>query len=111
VVNPTNEALVDSALIEQVLKQAADWIVGNGRDDRRLESETALEAAGNVVFASAFGNFERAGGRDPAIAGIKPQHYLAEAHPGPTASFFRFYGQCHCASLFIHSRDLSSLPV
>src|SRR5580698_3043448 len=71
IVNPANEALVNSALMEQVLKQTAGWIVGNGCDNRRRETETALEATGDVVFASALGNCERASGRDAAIAGIK----------------------------------------
>ena len=95
VIDPANEALVDAALIDEILKQAADGIIGNGGDNRGVEAETAFEAARDVVFSSTLGDFEGAGGPNAAVAGIKPKHYFAEAYQIPTAGFLRLYGQRH----------------
>ena len=60
--------LVDAALVDEVLHEAAHRVVDEGRDHRRVQAEAALEAAGDVVFAAAFPDLERARGVDAALA-------------------------------------------
>jgi hypothetical protein len=71
-------ALVDAALVDQVLHQPAHRVVGEGGDHRRLQAEAPLESAGDVVLAPPFPGLEAAGGGHPPVAGIEAQHHLAE---------------------------------
>ena len=54
-------ALFDAALEHQVFDEAADGVVGKRRDDRRVETEAALQSARDVVFAAAFPDLEACG--------------------------------------------------
>ena len=86
VLHEADVALVDAALVEQVLEQAADRVVDEGGDDRRALAEAAREAAGDVVLAAAFPDPEAARGVDPRVARVETQHHLAQAH-GVEAAF------------------------
>ena len=73
----TNDG-VHAALQDQVLEQPADLVVGERGDHRGAQAEAAPQAAGDVVLAAALPGPERAGGADPALARVEPQHDLAE---------------------------------
>ena len=75
---PDHMRTLDAALVDQVLDQAADRVVGERRDDGRPEPEAPLEAAGDVVLAAPFPGTERARRRDPLLARVEPEHHLAE---------------------------------
>src|SRR5262249_51813837 len=89
VLNPSHQ-LVHAALIHQVFDQTADGIIGQRGIVGGLEAETAFQSAGDVVFASAFKDFEMAGGCDAVIAGIETQHDFAKAKFVPAALGFGF---------------------
>ena len=59
------------------------------------QAEAALEAAGDVVFAAAFPDLERARGVHAALAGVEAQHHLAEADLVPAAGRFVLDGEGH----------------
>src|SRR5438552_3785319 len=80
-----NQRLIDPALIDQVLDQTSYRIIGKRRDDGRVQSEAALEAAGNVVFTASLTNVETACGRDACLTWIQAQHHLAQCHQVPAA--------------------------
>ena len=80
--------LIDAALKHQVLHQPADGIVGERRHDRRVQAEAAPQPARDVVFAAAFPDLESARRVDAPVAGIEPQHHLAERHQAPAAVGF-----------------------
>jgi len=43
--------LIDAALVDQILQEAAYGIVGEGGDDRGVQAEAAFESASDIVFA------------------------------------------------------------
>ena len=59
VLNPPHQRLINAALINQILKQAANWISGKGSDYRGIHAEAALQSACHVVFAAALTHFKR----------------------------------------------------
>ncbi len=69
---------VNAALEDQVFDEPAHGVVGERRHYRRAQAEAPAEAAGHVVLATALPDAERPCRRDTAIAGIQPQHDLAE---------------------------------
>ncbi len=75
---PGQVRTLDTALVDQVVDQAADRVVGKRRDDGRAEPEAALEAAGDVVLPAPFPGAERARRLDPLLPRVEPEHYLAE---------------------------------
>src|SRR5262249_17915836 len=83
VLDPDQVRLVDPALVDEVLHQAADGVVDQRRHQRRLQAEAALEPARDVVLAAAFPDLEAPRGVDAALAGIQAEHHLAQAHQVP----------------------------
>src|SRR6185312_485118 len=81
--NPLHMRLIDAALINQVLHQAAHWIIGESRHHGGVEPEAALQAASDVVFAPAFPHTKAARGSDARIPGIEPEHHFSQAHQVP----------------------------
>src|SRR5262249_58066303 len=55
--------------------------------------KTPLKTAGDVVFATAFGDFKVARGPDAAIARIETQHDFAQTYKVPTTVLSRL--DCH----------------
>jgi hypothetical protein len=95
VFDPADQRLVYAALINKILKQPADGIIGEDRDDGGVQAETALQSARYVVFAATFADFEGTRGGDGAVAGVKAEHDFTETDDVPAAIFFRFDGQAH----------------
>jgi hypothetical protein len=91
--------LINAALIDEILEEAADGIIGEGGYDGGVESEATLESAGDVIFAAAFADLEGARGGDALFAGVEANHDFAEAHEVPAALLFRFDLQGHAFSL------------
>jgi hypothetical protein len=69
---------VVATTLNEILEQAADVVVHEGRAHGGLEAEAAPQAARDVVLAPAFPDLELAGGADASRAGIETQHDLAE---------------------------------
>src|SRR2546430_7855121 len=82
---PADVTAVYPALQNEVLDQAADRVVGQGRYHRRPQPEASAQAAGDVIFTTALPGAERPGGGDPAFPRIEPQHYLPEGGQVPPA--------------------------
>src|SRR6185436_18776062 len=78
VLDPLDVRLVDAALVDEVLDEPPHGVVGEGRDDRRLEPEAAPQTARDVVLAAALPGLERARRRDPPVARVEAEHDLAE---------------------------------
>src|SRR5208282_5745038 len=93
--DPSDQRLVDAALVDEILKEPANGIIGEGGDDSGVQSETALESSSDVVFAAAFADFEGTRRGDTAVAWVKTEHDLAEADDVPAAIFLRFDRQAH----------------
>ena len=81
--HPFEMRLVYTALVDQILDQPSDRVVGERRHDRRIHSKTAFQASGDVVFTAAFPNLKTTRGVNASLAGIEPQHHLAERHYVP----------------------------
>src|SRR5690242_16560235 len=78
--DPADQRLVDAALVNQILEQPPDGVVGERGHDRAIQPETALQAARDIVLAAAFAHIEGPSGGDPAIPGIEPQHHLSQGN-------------------------------
>ena len=76
--HPADERRVDAALQDEVLEQPADLVVDERGDDGSAQPEAAPQPARDVVLAAALPDAERAGGAHPPLAGIQPEHDLAE---------------------------------
>jgi hypothetical protein len=98
VFDPADQRLVDAPLIDKILKEAADRIIGKGRDDGGVQTEAAFQSARDVVFAAAFTDFEGTRRGDAAVAGIKAQHDFTETDDVPAAIFLRFDHQAHVST-------------
>ena len=85
VLNPPDIGLVDASLIDQILRQPADRIINQRRDNSRIQREAALEATGNVIFAAALPDSKFASMGDSVVARIKTQHHLAQGNQVPSA--------------------------
>jgi hypothetical protein len=87
---------VDSSLEQHIFDQAADGVIGKSGDDCGIQLEATTEAAGDVVFTSAFPGTKMASSGDAVIAGIEAKHDFAEGHQVPPATSFRLDFQfCH----------------
>src|SRR5258707_842165 len=71
--HPTNVSLIDTTLIQQILHQASDWIVGKRGHVRGVQTEAPLQPARNVVLPATLAPFEVPPRRDPPVAGIEAQ--------------------------------------
>ena len=87
VLHPLHVRLVHAALQHQVFDQPAHGIIGQRGHHRRLQSEAPPQPARHVVLAAALPHLELARRGHPHIAGIEPQHHLAQAHQVPLALF------------------------
>ena len=83
--DPDHMRLVDAALVDEVLDQTADRVVGERGDDRRVEPEAAAQPACDVVLAAALPDVEAAGRGDSTVSRVEPEHHLAERHEVPAA--------------------------
>ena len=77
---PTDEPSIDAALQDEVLDQAPDVVVAEGRGDRGAQAEAAVQASGDVVLAAALPHTKRARGVDPLLARVEAQHDLTQGH-------------------------------
>ena len=84
---PVNERGVNAALLDEVLHQHTDFVVGKSSDHSCVHSEALVQTADNVVLAAAFPCAEASRGADAAFARIKSQHDLAEGN-GIKSAFF-----------------------
>ena len=78
VFDPADQGLVDAALIDKILQQPADRIIGKRSDDGGVQAEAAFQTAGDVVFAAAFADVEGSCGGDAAVAWIEAEHDFAQ---------------------------------
>ena len=92
---PVDQIGVHAALLDEVLHELADLVVGECGDDGGIHAEALVQAADDVVFAAAFPCAEGAGGADTALARIETEHDLAEGYGVKTAFFFRTQIQFH----------------
>ncbi len=76
-VSPFDELGINSALEDEVLEEAADFVVDESGKDGGALAEAAAEATGDVVFTAAFPGLESAGGADAAVTGIETEHDFA----------------------------------
>ena len=76
--DPAHQRGIDPSLKHQILDQPADVVVGDRRRDRRAHAEAASQPAGDVVLAAALPDAELARVAHAALAGVQPQHHLAE---------------------------------
>ena len=72
--HPLDELGGDTALEDEVLEQPADVVVRERGADGGPQAEAAPQAAGDIVFAAAFPDFELARGAHAPLAGVQPQH-------------------------------------
>ena len=68
----------------------SDLVVHNRRDHRGALAETTAKPADDIVLAAAFPDLECAGGSDPAVTGVEPQHDFTECCRVPSALLTRF---------------------
>ncbi|OPZ68589.1 MAG: hypothetical protein BWY83_02261 [bacterium ADurb.Bin478] len=76
--NPFDPGGVDPALEDEILDQSSDRIIGEGGDDGGAQAEAAAQAAGDVILSPALPGAEGTRGVDALLAGIEPEHHLAE---------------------------------
>jgi len=55
VLNPTHQRLIDSSLVDEILKQSSHRIIGERADERGVHTKAALQSASYVVFSAALG--------------------------------------------------------
>src|SRR6266403_242033 len=102
VFHPTHQRLVHPALVNEILKELPDWIIGECRYDRSVQAETSLQPACDVVFPSAFANFKGSRRRNAPLARVQPHHDLAQADQVPAAIFLRLDRQSHALTSAPH---------
>src|SRR5579871_963242 len=88
VFNPLQVRLVHASLIDQILHQPADGVIGERRDHSGIQPEAALQPAGNVVFAATLPRAKLTRVRNPVFPGIEAQHDFAQSHKVPPAFCF-----------------------
>ena len=76
--HPPDKLGIDAPLQNEVFDEPANIVVRKSRGDGRLESEAATQAAGDVVFAAAFPDFEFARASDPAFARVEAEHDFSQ---------------------------------
>ncbi len=89
--HPANKRLIHAALINEILKQSSDGIVGKRRNDGGIQTKAAFKAARDVIFAATFIHIKLTSRPDAPITWIESQHYFAKRNLIPLTLFFRFY--------------------
>src|SRR5207245_7177106 len=56
--DPAHQRLVHAALVHEVLQKTPNGIIGECRDDRRVQAETALQSARDVIFPAPLAHLE-----------------------------------------------------
>src|SRR6267143_4286893 len=103
VLHPAHQRLVHAALVNEILKEPPDRIIGERRDDRGVQAETTLQPACNVVFPSALAHFKGSRRGNAPVARVEPHHNLAQTNEVPVAFFLRFDGQPHALTSTTYS--------
>src|SRR5579864_4994729 len=75
---PGDPGGVHPSLKDEVFDQSSDVVVRERGDESGAVSEAAAEAAGDVVFAAAFPDLERARRADASITRIESKHHFAQ---------------------------------
>src|SRR5262245_6551858 len=96
--HPSDQRLIDATLINQILDQASDGVIGECGHNCRLQTETSFQRPGHVVFAAALIDIEIASRPDSLVAGIESQHDFTESNEVPPASFFWSRAQDHSSA-------------
>ena len=78
--DPEHMRGVDAPCQHQILDEASNRVVREGRHDRGGEPEAAAHAPCDVVFAAALPDVEAARSRDSPGSRVEPEHHLAERH-------------------------------
>src|SRR5262247_1188403 len=86
--HPSDQGLIDAALINQILDEASNGVIRECSHNRRLQTKASLQRPGHVVFAAAFIDIEIASRPDSLVAGIESHHDFTESNEVPPASFF-----------------------
>src|SRR5262249_25084534 len=112
--HPAHVRLIDSALEDQILHQAAHSVVGERGDNRRVQSEAALQPTSNVVLTATFGDAKAAAGGDAVVPGIERQHDLTQSHAVPAAITrgldFESAHACPSVKIFLRKYRYSGNP-
>src|SRR5712691_5202338 len=85
--DPAHQRLVHAALVYEVLQKTPNGIIGECRSDRRVQAETALQSARDVVFPAPLAHVEGSRRGDAPLAGVEPHHDLAQTDHVPAALF------------------------
>src|SRR5258708_31611232 len=96
--HPSQQRLVHSSLINQILQQPPHRIIAQRRHHRRVQPEAALQPARHVVFPAALAHSKASRRRNSPLAGIESHHHLAQTHQVPAAFFLRLNRQRHALS-------------
>src|ERR1700736_1505117 len=70
VLHPANIRLVHASLVDQVLRELPDRIVGESRHQSGVQTEAAFQGPGDVVLAPAFPHAKFPGGVNPSLARV-----------------------------------------
>ena len=97
--DPLDELSIHATLQNEILDEPAHVVIGERGADGGLKAEAAAQSAGDVVFATAFPDFEFAGATDTPFARIEPEHDFSERDQVVLAGAGRFevqsrHGQC-----------------
>ena len=109
VFNPADQRLVDTALINKILKKPADGIIGKRGDDGGVQAEAALQSTSDIIFAAALADFEGTRRGDAAVAWIEAEHDFAQTDDIPAAIFLRFDRQAHVVPLAQHFTGIARI--
>src|SRR5881628_416437 len=85
--DPSHQRLVHAFLVFFFKQKTAYEIIGECRDDGRVQAETALQAARDVVFPAPLAHVESSRRGDASLAGVEPHHDLAQTYQVPAALF------------------------
>src|SRR6185437_14161110 len=77
---PVDRRGVDASLEDEVFNQSPDVVVHECGDEGGAAAEATPQAAGNVVFAAALPDLERARRPDAPFARIESEHHFAQGH-------------------------------
>src|SRR5262245_12443527 len=90
VLHPANVGLLNAPLVNQILNQAAHWIVSKCCYNSSFQAKAALQPSSHVVLSPTFPTLKSSRGCNPSIPRIEPQHHLSQADQVPSAVGFRF---------------------
>ncbi len=74
--HPLQMRLVHTALVDQILDQSTNCVIGERGHDRGVHTETALQSARDVILTAAFPHLKTARGRDTSLTRIETHHHL-----------------------------------